>query len=1034
MDSTSAMQNNSVDDIPWMQGVSWTDPQQSISIAARIQSFQLSKDERSEFGHRLSEQLKSERSPDQSLGNLIRFLDASEFPEDWLRRFTVDDETLGALLSLMGMSEILANRLSADPTMFDWILETKGVPSNRNDLIDELANSLMDVEQFSRASTLLHRFFVRESTRVAYAEFVLGLSPEKVGAFLADVADALIEVALSFVMKRLVQRRGEPQRPDGSVAEISVIGLGNLGGREMGYNSPLKIVFIYDSIDNNNVWHRDFYNTLISELVELLRGDRTRTSGLDVDLREGPRSEVGVHICSFREAIRIYETAGRTWQRLSFVKSRVVAGSSDLGKALLSRLEPWVYQQFMSRVELSETRAIRRKLEKRAEQAAAFSKDLRNTPGGRHDIELTVQFLQLLHGGTLADVRQCNTYEAIAALQRAGCLTHHESTLLAENYARLGRLQHQIALMFERSGNMLPDQEDSQGRLAWYLGIRASEGCVGDLQRFESLLTETFEKSRRVINHLMLDAPGKAKEVAIETELLLDPEPDPELVDSTASRHNLSDPKKMMQDLLSLSSENVSFLSPHRCHHFFASISPALLSAISRTPNPDETLSSLVRVTDSLGAKATLWELMASSQPTMELMVRLCAATPYLSGILTNSPGMIDELIDSLLMNRLPSTLRLDAHSIDLCRGAVEIEMILHSFKSSAHLMIGVRDILGKESLEAIHQAIGDTAESCLRRVVEYEQEGLAVQYGDPVNQDGDRSELLTLALGKLGGREPNYHSDLDAVFLYTSEGETKRRPGGHRTTLTNQQFFNQMTRRVLDRVNDSSRLPRLYELDSRLRDSGEEGLWAMQLDAFLDRFRNNDAPLWQCMALCKARAISGSHPLRKRLDSQISEILEGIHWELCMAEQIRDMRYRMEKTAKPGNLKRGVGGTVDVEFVAQALTLRHSAIAAEVRPFGTTLTLQSLAKADCLSKAHANELIESYRFLRSVEGNLRLMNTVARHELPEESDKMKLLAFLMNEDAAERVVEKCDTARKRNREIFEQIFDRLAIEAPSEQ
>ena len=146
----------------------------------------------------------------------------------------------------------------------------------------------------------------------AYAEFITGLSPEKVGRYLSAIADSMIEVGLQFVMKRLIARRGEPQRPDGTVAEVAVIGLGNLGGNEMSYNSPLKLVFLYDSIDNHNVWHRDFYSTLVDELVGLLRGDPTRTSGLDVDLREGPRSEVGIHICSFREAIRIYETAGRT--------------------------------------------------------------------------------------------------------------------------------------------------------------------------------------------------------------------------------------------------------------------------------------------------------------------------------------------------------------------------------------------------------------------------------------------------------------------------------------------------------------------------------------------------------------------------------------------------------------------------------------------------------------------------------------------------------------------------------------------------
>ncbi len=292
--------------------------------------------------------------------------------------------------------------------------------------------------------------------RVAYGEFVRGLSPEKVGRQLAHVVEAILDAGLQFVLDRLAERRGMPQRPDGTTPELTVIGLGNLGGEEMGYSSPIKLVFLYDSIDNKNVWHRDFYNTVVSDLVSLLRSE-IAAQGINVDLREGPRYEVGVNVCSFREAIRIYETSGRTWQRLSFVKARVVAGSQSLGDAFLKRLEPWVYRQFMSRVELAEIRTLRRKLEKRAEQQSGSSQDVARAAGGRDDLELTVQFLQLLHGADLAAVRCRNTYDAIVALERGGCLTHQESTLLSDNYARLCRLLHQLSVMFDRRGSVLPE-------------------------------------------------------------------------------------------------------------------------------------------------------------------------------------------------------------------------------------------------------------------------------------------------------------------------------------------------------------------------------------------------------------------------------------------------------------------------------------------------------------------------------------------------------------------------------------------------
>ena len=326
--------------------------------------------------------------------------------------------------------------------------------------------------------------------------------------------------------------------------------------------------------------------------------------------------------------------------------------------------------------------------------------------------------------------------------------------------------------MYGQHTGQLPVDDAILSQLAWRLGIRVDSS--GDGEKFKTQLDEALSVNRKMINHLMVDVPlvpgtGNGELEAIETELILDPNPDAKLVTETLVRHGLTDPLLAMDDLRQLSTESVSFLSPRRCRHFFAALAPELLAGIAQTPNPHQTLRTMVQVTESLGAKASLWELLRAHKPTMQLMVKLCASAPYLSGILTNNPGMIDELIDSLLMNRLPSADRLDAQSIELCRGAAEIELILHGFKNSAHLMIGVRDMLGKESIEATQAAISDTAEAVLRRVIDDELEKLAERFGDPVDDEGQPAELLALALGKFGGREPNYHSDLDMIFLYSA-------------------------------------------------------------------------------------------------------------------------------------------------------------------------------------------------------------------------------------------------------------------------
>ncbi|WP_253153779.1 [protein-PII] uridylyltransferase family protein [Stieleria tagensis] len=965
---------------------------------------------------------------DATISNLDRFIAASRSPTSLLSLFERDEAALSALLQVFATSQTLANRLIADPESFDLMRASDGQPAERKFLVDEMVAELEKLDSPNRAALAIRKFTSREIVRIAYGEFVRDLSPEHVGQQLAFVADAVLEASLQFVVRRLADQHGVPHRIDGQPVRFSVIGLGHLGGKEMGYGCPLELLFLYDAIEEKNQTHRDFVNQVVEDLVTLIGADDSSALNISIDTSFRPLGEK-VLIGSSELNARRLESDGRTWQRVALTRARVVAGDDELGRGFLQRLQPWIYRRFMSRQDFADIRSLRRKLKRRFVSGSASGDDIAKAPGGRQDIELMIQFLQLLHGGDSKSVRVGTTAEAINQLQREGCLTHQEGSLLAKGYARLCRLQHQLSVMFGRSTSCLPDDDLMRRRLAWHLGIRDADGRSGDLQRFQEQLKETFELNRKVLNHLMVDAPrgddGDAPdEFAMETELVLDPSPDPELVRQTLRRHGLQDPVRAMDHIRSLATESVRFLSRRRCRHFFASIAPDLLAEIAKTPDPDRTLRTLAEVADSIGGKSSLWELLGTNRATMQLMIRLCAATPYLSDILIATPGMIDELIDSLLMNRLPSAERLDAQSIDLCRRAEDIDLVLHGFKNSAHLMIGVRDILGKEPVEATHQSLSDTAEACVRRVAEHEQERLAARFGDPVDANGEPAELVAVALGKFGGREPNYHSDLDVVFLYTADGQTERRVGGPRKTISNAQFFNQLTSAIVKRINHAGEHGRLYELDGRLRPTGEEGVLAVAVDQFTRRFQRDMAPLWQRLALCKARVISGSRHVRRQASDALVSTLRMTQWHSAMAGEIRDLRGRIQETASEENLKRGAGGTVDVEFITQMLMLCHVGEHPKIFVTGTIEALQQLAKAGVMSSDHSARLINNYRTLRGVEANLRLMNTLARHELPEDESSLRDLAFLMDEPDPTMIGVLVQQARASNRKIFDEIFD----------
>jgi [glutamine synthetase] adenylyltransferase / [glutamine synthetase]-adenylyl-L-tyrosine phosphorylase len=955
--------------------------------------------------------------PDQTIEHLTRTITGVPNPPKVVSTLAESIEGFRRLVKTLDGGPAIANRISSDPAVAIRIIDDQSFGGSLESSLDELNQSLLDVSSASRAASLLRQWHSRQLILTAAHERTADLSPIEIGRRLSDVADAVVEAALQNAMHRTVEIRGMPTRSDGTVPAVTVLATGALGARELSYTSPFRLIFLFDSIDHRNVYHRQFYEAMVQDLVQTLGGDPSRRdTSIDIDLRENPRHEVGAPICGFFDAIRIYETSGRLDQRLRFTKARVVAGSHALGDALVERLKPWIYRQYLTRSDLAEASLMRRKLERLNDRQGKDQIDILGSPGGRTDIERTIGFLQLMHGAALTSVRRGGTADAIDALRAGGCLSLDESSLLAENHARLCRLQNQIWITLGTADTRLPTGPDL-ALLASALGLQ-TDG-VPDTDRFETALRRTMQRNRDTINHLVVGFGFGDQSSAAETELVLDPDPDPEMVARTMRDHGIKNSSQAMSSLASLATESVRFLSPHRCRHFFSMIAPALLDEIGRTPDPDQTLDSLVQVTDSLGAKASLWELLGSNHPTMKLLVRLCAAAPYLSRILVNNPGMIDELIDSLLMNRLPSTGRMDAHSIEVCRGAADIDLILRGFKNSSHLTIGVRDILGKESLEATHAAIGDVAEACIRRGVEFQYDQLAEQYGDPVDANDELVQPIVVAVGKLGGREPNYHSDLELIFLYSQEGQTRRRVGGPRSTCANRQFFDLLASAVMTHLSAGPDEHKLYNVISRLGQEPSGLSQAMSVAEYFEAYRSANVSAETLLMLCKARPISGSKEKRREVELKIETALSGVVWNDTLGQEIRHQRLCMQEGAGPGNLKRGIGGTVDVEFVAAAMMLKVASQNFSLHRRGTTDLLASLGRGGIIEPADADDLIDGYRTLRRVEANLRLMATQARHDLPSDEATKVNLAYLMKEPNPETIWKTVDQARAKNRQLF---------------
>jgi glutamate-ammonia-ligase adenylyltransferase len=991
--------------------------------------------------------------PDMAINNLERFIAAARNPMSMAALFERDHDALPNLLQIFSTSQYLSDLLVSDKEAYDLLRMTEGQPVARDALVEELLTEVRALGNYNEVLASLRRFKRRETLRIAYGDIVRNLPVATVARQISYLADAIVEAALDFAQRYLAEQYGKPLRSNGERSRFVVLGLGKLGGVELNYSSDIDLICLYEEDGQTDarrvVSNHEYFERLAKELIRLLTEPTDLGAAYRVDLRLRPEGSRGPLTLSFENTLSYYDVKGRTWERQAFVKARPIAGNLDLGRELLARLEPWIYRKYLSLADITGIKSLKRRIEQRVEREGGDLRNVKTGQGGIRDIEFVIQFLQLLNGGALPEVRTGNTLDAIARLEQAQCLTPDERAKLEDNYSFLRKLEHRLQIMFDLKTHLLPSDREELAKLAVRMGYADTRNATA-LQSFKEDYARRTKQNREMLDHLLHNAfPGDTA-AEPEVDLINDPNPPEHRIQEVLGRYPFEDLPAAYQNLMALATEKIRFLSTRRCRHFLAAIAPRLLTAIAATPEPDTTLVNLSRVSDSLGGKAALWELLSSNRPSLNLYVTLCAACPYLAGILTSNPGMIDELMDSLLVEHLPTLAMLEEMLGELTRGAEDIDPILHSFKNAQHLRVGVRDVLGKDDIRSTHAALSDIAEACLKTIAEREYKKLVDKFGVPMigrpsdadlanetmrrywerfakRQDG-RCEPVVLALGKLGGREPNYHSDLDLIFLYEAGGHTTGRAnwsgGGSGDGTINSHFFSEFGQRLIRVASHLGPHGRLYEVDARLRPTGKSGALAVSFDALARYFAEGPAQLWERQALCKARPVLGTPEACQHAMEIVAQAAFGTPWRPEFATEIRQMRARLEETASQRNLKRGTGGTVDTEFLVQMLQLKHGGDDTSIRVPGTLDALTALEQGGYLSSEDAEYFRRSYRFQRSIEARIRLMNSTGRHELPDNERELAKLAYLLGHSNPQALVAEAERTFAENRNRFNRIFD----------
>ncbi|MFN7845546.1 MAG: hypothetical protein ACK5YR_22565 [Pirellula sp.] len=953
--------------------------------------------------------------------HLIPFLLSTRSPGVFVGFMERDRDALPVLMRILSLPTPAAAWLVDDEDCFDWLRLSAGKIVSLEQLRDIIATEVLSIEDEEVRLASMRSFRRRETLRVLCAYYLHSMPWYDVLQQLTCIADAAFYS--SWVLAISETRGGIERRAKLEDGLVAIAG-GCFGGCETDFESPLAIQFL--SADDSSLETRGSSGDVErSRVVQRTIFWLTHKDGFAYRVDsffgsgepgEGSQAETLLSerlLCNGRQWLQQIENQGRTLHRLTLLRRRLLAGSESFFKTIDQQIPDLIYRRSISGADLAGLSAFYRRIKRAVtsdEKPSSLVAMRELLISWRDEVIFLVHYLQLLHGVDDESIRVTNTRAAIGALANVNHITESERGILDTAWkdvsAAILQLQSRILTLTSGSSVEFPMTDSLTS---------AFENC-----------RESISKARQILQHMQSEAFSGDKEVEAETDLILDPNPSASWADEILRSHGFVRLQAAYRNLQELAKEDIQMLSTKRCRHFLASIAPRLLQKIHLTPNPDLTLENLVETTRSLGGKGVLWELFSVHEPSMDLYIRICGASPYLVSILTKNPGMIDELLDSLMLNRLPTELQLEAMLYDLCRGAVDIEPILASFKNAMHLNVGVRDILGKESVTATHRALADIADVCVRQVIENCYGTLVTKVGVPKSSTGNVCPFAFITVGKYGSREPNYHSDMSLLCLYESDGITAPLGFGRHQPLDNCDFFHQLTYRVTQAVNRLGRFGRLYEAKPWLVTENSRSTSAWRIDEFENLFQSVEVSAIKRLEFCSSRVFYGDPVFRSRVNDAKTKSLVCRNWTVKDTASVLQHRMDLEQGVANTNIKRGSGGTVEVELLAKLLLLQNCRDRSEYLVSGTVDCLNNTKELGVISEADFITLRDGYLFLRGVESGLRLMNTTARHDLPVDQQELQRLAYVLGLDRNARVDHICHEHRAAIRLAFDRIANSL--------
>lgn len=786
---------------------------------------------------------------------------------------------------------------------------------------------------------------------------------------LSDFADLAVCAAKDFARIALAEKYGEPIGYNGAVQDLIVIAMGKHGAQELNLSSDIDLIFAFDEQGETNgrkcIEVQQFCVLWGQKLIYLL--DQITAEGFvfRVDMRLRPWGDGAALAISYVALEKYLSQHGREWERYAWIKARIVTGGVE-GEQLLKMTRPFVFRKYVDYTAFEAMREMKSMIEREV-QRRNLQDDIKLGAGGIREIEFIVQVFQLIYGGSKLELQDRQCLVSLHHLGETELLDQTAVVELEDAYLFLRRVEHAIQALNDQQTQSLPTEIDLRQRMTDTLGYAS----------WDDFLTVLNQKRAKVIfqfEHLIKEK---------ETEALT---------------QNFTQIEQQLNEVLDEHAKNLVYAFWHG--HMLKKLPakaiqrlkvfwPHLIEAILHSDNPQIALVRLMPLVESVMRRTVYLVMLIESKGALQRLVKMASVSPWICEELTHYPVLLDEFLsmDFELPKRqdLEDSLRQQLLRIEIDQ--VEDQMrVLRLFKKSNVLTVAASDVLAESPLMKVSDALTDIAEVTVNATLHLAYEMIAKKHGYPLDSHGqrcglDRMAFSVIGYGKVGGIELGYASDLDLVFIHYMDEQAdtdghKQISGFEFAMRVAQKFMSLMTTQTLD--------GRVYEIDTRLRPSGEAGLLVTSLKAF-EQYQLKSAWVWEHQALVRARSIAGEPRLRELFELLRCKILTMPREATAVRAEVLKMRQKMKdhlgsstEQKKEGifHLKQDAGGIVDIEFMAQYAVLAWSGSNPDLAHYSDNVRiLEDAAKVNCLSSSDATALIQAYLRERAESHRLALAN-----------------------------------------------------------